>query len=327
MTMMITPSTPGATVADAAVRVEGLCCPTDREPLELDADQLVCPRCGLIGRMLGPVASLMAHADPFYEGKYANRTKFVPRNDGYLATLPLRIVLFGYPNEVAAALPARSKVVEIGCAGGIDWFGHRYHMIGFDLSGASLRIAATNYDQVVQCDATRMPLADQSVDGVISSCLFEHLTAGDKERLLTECFRVLRPGGKVVFFYDITTENPIIAHYRHQRPDLYQTLFLDGDGHIGYAGPNENRAHFVGAGLSVEREIFHERTPVLASPVWHKLSQWPGFRGRAAKVMQRLGTGPMRQPWLGLIWVVDGTVGRLFPPRYARGMTTVAVKP
>src|SRR5262249_11112787 len=157
----------------------------------------------------------------FYEGKYNNRTKYVPRNDGFLATLPLRVVLQGYPTAVARELRSGSTVVEIGCAGGIDWFGLRYRMIGLDLSGSALGVAAHHYAYVVQCDATRMPLASGSADGVISSCLFEHLLPEQKVDLLRESHRVLRPGGRLVFFYDIKTDNPIISTYRRRRPDLY----------------------------------------------------------------------------------------------------------
>ncbi len=308
-------------------RTASICCPTDHAPIRLDGDVLVCPNCGLVGRLVGNIPSLMAEADPFYEGKYVNRTKFVPPNDGFLATLPFRIVLFGYPNEVAAALKPGAKVVEIGCAGGVDWFGRRYHMIGMDLSRKGLEIAGENYAQVVQCNATRIPLADASVDGVISACLFEHLTNEDKASMLSECRRVLKPGGKVVFFYDIKTENSVIARYRACRPDLYQTLFLDGDGHLGYTSVDENRAVFQDAGFKIIREVFHERTAVLASPVWYKLSRWPGIPGRVAQVMHFLGSGALRLPWLGLLWAVDCTVGRLLPATFARGMTTIAVKP
>jgi SAM-dependent methyltransferase len=320
-----TTSVPAANSADGA-RAAGLACPVHHAPLSLYQSDLVCPECGVVGHLKGPVASFLAEADPFYEGKYANRTKYLPLGESYLATLPLRIVLAGYPNEVVAALKAGSRVVEIGCAAGIDWFGRRFQMIGMDLSLAGLEIAAGQYSQVVQCNATRMPLPDGSVDGVISSCLFEHLVDADKDALLAECMRVLRPGGKVVFFYDIKTDNSVIATYRERRLDLYQQLFLDGDGHVGYTGVDENRAHFAKAGLAITREVFHERTPVLSSSVWYKLSQWPGLQGRVARGMHRLGSGPLRLPWQGLIWVVDGSIGRFFPQRHARGMTTVAVK-
>jgi hypothetical protein len=56
------------------------------------------------------------------------------RNDGFLTTLPLRVVLQGYPTVVTKELPAGSTVVEIGCARGIDWYGLRYRMIELYLS-------------------------------------------------------------------------------------------------------------------------------------------------------------------------------------------------
>ena len=243
-----------------------------------------------------------------------------------LATLPLRLVHQGYSTTVARELTVGSTVVEIGCAGGIDWFAKRYRMIGLDLSRAALRSAGERYAAVAQCDATRMPLADQSVDGIVSSCLFEHLLPDQKSRLLSEAYRVLRPGGKVVFFYDIKTDNPLIAHYRKQDPDLYQQLFLDGDGHLGYEDVDANRSYFAKAGLTIVSEAFHERTPVLANSVWQKLSEWPGRPGYIARIGKALTAGPMRIPALAAISAVDGTLGRLMPTRFARCLTTVARK-
>lgn len=276
--------------------------------------------------MGGGVVSFLDQPDEFYEGKYNNRTRYAPRSHGLLATLPLRIVQ-GYTTSVADALPPGATVVEIGCAAGIDWFARRYRMIGMDLSRAALASVAERYALAVQCNATAMPLASGSVDGVVSSCLFEHLSAQDKARLLAECQRVLKPGGKVVFHYDIRTDNPVIARYRRNRPDLYQRLFLDGDGHIGYAGIEDNRALFTTAGLAIAREAFHERTPLLSNSVWQKLSHWPGTAGRIGRIGARFTSGPAMLPSLGLIWLADATIGRLLPRRHARMMTTVAVKP
>lgn len=47
--------------------------------------------------------------------------------------------------------------------------------------------------------ATSLPLVDASVDLVVSNYCFHHLGNADKERALTEIFRVLRPGGRLVF--------------------------------------------------------------------------------------------------------------------------------
>ncbi len=303
------------------------CCPTCREALRQEGDRLVCAAHGTVGRIAAPVVSFLSSADPFYEGKYNNRTRYVPTNDGLLATLPIRVVHQGYSTTVAARVMPGAKVVEIGCAGGIAWFGQRYEMIGIDLSATGLRLAAEHYAHVVQCDASRMPLPDASVDAVISSFLFEHLTVDQKRTLLSETHRVLRPGGSIVFFFDVATDNAVISRFRRADPERYQALFLDGDGHLGYETVDANLEHFTTAGFRIVREDYHETTPVLGNSVWQKLAQWPGISGRIAKLAAAMTNGPGRLPYLVGLAAIDSTVGRLMPRRHARCMTIVAEKP
>jgi SAM-dependent methyltransferase len=304
-----------------------LCSPDTHRSLILRDDVLFDVSGNKVGQRLEPVWSFMEKADDFYEGRYNNRMRYVPRSDGWIATLPLRVVMQNYPTTVAAEVPKGATVVEIGCAGGLSWFGQRYRMIGMDLSQAALRLAADDYDLVLQCDATQMPLEDDSVDAVISSCLFEHLTDEQKTALLAETYRVLKPGGKVVFLYDLWTENPVIAGYRVAQPERYQRMFLEHDGHVGYRGVDENRAFFRAAGLIITSEIFHERSPFQSNSVWKKFSEWPGMRGRVGRMGAALTAGPLRLPMLVLLAATDATIGRLFPQAYARGMITVALKP
>lgn len=306
---------------------EPLRSPGNHVPLVLKDDVLVDADGVQVGRKVGPVWSFMDAPDDFYEGRFNNRMRYVPRGDGWLATLPLRMVMQNYPTTVTAEVPEAATVVEIGCAGGLSWFGQRYRMIGMDLSREALALAAEDYDKVLQCDATRMPLADSSIDAVVSSCLFEHLTDDQKTALLAESSRVLKPGGKIVFLYDLWTENPVIAGYRRADPERYQRMFLDYDGHVGYRGVDENRAFFRAAGLRITREIFHERTPLQSNSVWKKLAEWPGWRGRIGRIGAAGTGGLLRLPMLTLLWTTDATLGQLFPQRFARGMITVATKP
>jgi predicted SAM-dependent methyltransferase len=52
--------------------------------------------------------------------------------------------------------------------------------------------------EVVYLDATKpFPLPDESFDSVFSEHTIEHLTYADGLRCLRECFRVLRPGGRI----------------------------------------------------------------------------------------------------------------------------------
>jgi SAM-dependent methyltransferase len=325
--IVLTDATTMPHAAPAAVVPNLLRSPGGAEPLHLDGDRLVDPAGALMGRKVGPVWSFLDEPDAFYEGKYNNRIRFVPKGDGFLATLPLRVVSQSFPTTVAAEVPKGGAVVEIGCAAGVAWFGRRFRMIGLDLSQKALEIASEDYELVLQADGTRMPLADGSVDAVISSCLFEHLTVDQKRTLLTECMRVLKPGGKVVFLYDLWTDNPVIAHYRAKDPARYQRMFLDGDGHLGYASVDENRFHFRAVGLRIDREIFHERTLVLTNSVWKKFSDWPGWRGTLGQIGAALTSGMLRLPAQALVSATDATFGRLFPKRFARGMITVASKP
>ena len=280
-----------------------------------------------IARRVGPVWSFLCKPDNFYEGKYNNRVRYAPRSDGLLATLPLRIVMQNYPTTVAVEVPRGATVVEIGCAGGLTWFGQRYRMIGIDLSLEALQMASRDYELTLQCDATCMPLADASIDAVISSCFFEHLTDGQKTSLLSEAARVLKPGGKLVFLYDLWTENKVIAWYRSADPDRYQASFLDHDGHVGYRTVCQNRSFFKEAGFLITREYFHERSPFLSNSAWQKLAKWPGIRGRVGSIGRFLTGGTLRVPMLTLLWVIDATLGRLFPQTHARCMITVAVRP
>lgn len=303
-----------------------LACPVHHEPLTWQSDAFVCRICGPTGRRHGAVRSFIESADPFYEGKYDNRTKYIPKNDGFWATLPLAIVLQGYTRAVAKSLRAGSTVLELGCAGGIAWLGRRYSMVGLDIASGALPLAAEDYALLIQGDATNIPLREKSVDGVISSFFFEHFDDAGKAAILSECWRVLRPGGKIIFYYDIWSENKVISAYRRSRPDLYKREFLDGDCHIGYVTPPDNDKIFHEAGFQIERQTYHQRTPILDNSCWQKFSKWPGIMGAYAKVNKTLTSGLFRLPALTLIAVVDGTVGKFLPRSHARCVTTVARK-
>ena len=53
--------------------------------------------------------------------------------------------------------------------------------------------------EVASASAISLPLVDHSVDIAVSNYCFHHLNDADKQRALSEAFRVLRPGGRLVF--------------------------------------------------------------------------------------------------------------------------------
>lgn len=107
-----------------------------------------------------------------------------------------------------AGLPAEGSVVDLGCGAGpaLAAFARRHpeaQLIGFDRAVESLAKARDRLRKHGGCVKLmsadlreKLPLADASVDAVVSSNLLECLP--EPALLLREVHRVLRPGGRVV---------------------------------------------------------------------------------------------------------------------------------
>jgi ubiquinone/menaquinone biosynthesis C-methylase UbiE len=57
--------------------------------------------------------------------------------------------------------------------------------------------------------AYQLPYSDNSFDRVLSSLVIHHLTTDDKQRALSEAFRVLRPGGELLIVDFAKPHNPL----------------------------------------------------------------------------------------------------------------------
>ncbi len=100
-------------------------------------------------------------------------------------------------------LPAAPTVIDVGCSTGHLLEDLRRalpdaSLIGVDLVEAGLRKAHASVPdaRLLQADACALPLADASVDAVVSANLLEHVP--DDGRALAEIFRILRPGARAV---------------------------------------------------------------------------------------------------------------------------------
>lgn len=113
----------------------------------------------------------------------------------------------GNPIAIASIRPGET-VVDLGSGGGLDVFlasplvGPEGRAIGIDMTPAMIDRACTNalsggYQNVEFHLATidKLPLADESVDCVISNCVIN--LAPDKPAVFREIARVLKPGGRL----------------------------------------------------------------------------------------------------------------------------------
>lgn len=295
-----------------------LICPYDRHVLEVATAGLCCGLCGRTFPIQNGVICTLGRLDDFYEGAYESETRFLPRSERPWHVWPLWLINSGYLWTVRRFVPQGATVVELGCAAGVRYFGQRYRMVGCDLSLSSLaRLRA--YECRVQADAkVCIPLPSNSVDAVISSYFWEHIPPEAKPLVLSEARRILRPGGKIIFLYDVKTQNPLIRKYQEQDPDQYDRLFIAGDGHLGYQLPAENLNAFEEAGFQVVLHRGLEKTWLQSPSAYTKLAQFGPREARFFGWLSRMGQPPIYYFYTALMRLIDALICPWLPMEWAR---------
>jgi arsenite methyltransferase len=112
----------------------------------------------------------------------------------------------GNPTALAQLKPG-DTVLDLGSGGGIDVLlsarrvGPGGKAYGLDMTDEMLALARENQRKAgignvefLKGEIESIPLPDDSVDVIISNCVIN--LSGDKDRVLQEAFRVLKPGGR-----------------------------------------------------------------------------------------------------------------------------------
>src|SRR3979490_801302 len=146
-------------------------------------------------------AAELSCCDPITKDLYSDAEKAALPEKAVAASLGC-----GNPTALAQLQPGEI-VLDLGSGGGIDVIlsakrvGPTGKAYGLDLSDEMLALARENQKRAgidnvefLKGVIESVPLSDNSVDVIISNCVIN--LSGDKDRVLREAFRVLKPGGR-----------------------------------------------------------------------------------------------------------------------------------
>lgn len=180
--------------------------------------------------------------DEFY------RTKFVSDevlNARYFKALDRFDIRFARTMWVYDNVREGSQVLDLGCGAGMLALLKRKDvaLTGVDLSEECATAARRNgYDQTLKCELTQLPFPDASFDYVVSLDVIGHIAMEEKDAVLAEVKRVLRPGGVTLHGIECTDRSSQKSYDEMDADELRR--FIEVDGHVGLEEEEEHGRRF-----------------------------------------------------------------------------------
>ena len=239
------------------IKLDIICCPECHSRLETKrGNKLFCPQCQKNFLIKDNIPSFINQGDNFYEGRFMDilegEEKF---------TNPVLKKLYNFYTLIAIThsrerflkkiLKGKNNllVLDLGCGGGRKYLTQFGRVVGIDISLQSLKKAKKVYDMVVQADILKLPFHNETFDLVVSTDVIGHIPIKNKDKLISEIYRVTKKGGYSAHSIECDSES-LIYRWAKSFPDLYQKYFIEMYGHCGLELPGKVFERFRRVGFS-----------------------------------------------------------------------------
>ncbi len=178
----------------------------------------------------------------FYQTKFLSDEVLDAR---YFKPLDRFDIRFGRTMWVYDNVLPGSTLLDLGCGAGMLALlkSKGVTLTGVDLSAeCSLAARRNGYDATFTAKLSRLPFGDASFDYVVSLDVLGHVGFEEKDRVITEIKRVLRPGGVTMHGIECT-DRATQKRYEEMTSDELRR-FIDVDGHVGLEEEQEHAARF-----------------------------------------------------------------------------------
>lgn len=252
----------------------------------------------------------------FYEGRWAH----TDRSAGSLRNWLVKKERF-FLNRLDGQ---RGRVLDLGCGGGWGLFSKVGPVVGLDVSRAAAMAARQVYDFTLVAGLAQLPFAAESFDFVVSVDVLGHVPLEDKDRVLGEIYRVLKPGGRTLHYIEAQAADPLTV-LEERWPHLYRQYILEPEGHIGVETPWQTIRRFRQQGFRPVSEepcyklfLYPSRVVQYFDNEYSQASRLLGGLVRASKLLTRFRAVELAANVMLSLLIELGD--KVMPPHWAGGI-------
>jgi ubiquinone/menaquinone biosynthesis C-methylase UbiE len=297
-------------------------CPRCRGAMR-DADDAVrCTSCGAEFPLAGDTGDIPCFAppDPFYDRYALEHCPFNTVPHGLKAAV-LRALPFWSYREWRfwdRAVPKCDRLLDLGAGRGKELYLQKAReVIGLDSSLAFTQACREHYPAAVLALVPPLPFADATFDVVATAHVLGHIAHDQKDELIAEIARVLKPGGVTAHIIETDSEHASIVAAK-RAPELYRKWLIEQDGHIGLEPATAVIARFERHGLEptirrivdaivpspmyYDKHLDHEGFESLPGVTWSRRLGRLNRSGTIGNAMFEVGFGAFHrtvEQWLG----------------------------